>query len=96
MTKDERKMLIAKYKRQFIAIKSAIDQWDPFDLNCYAPADEYDEEIAMILSRISTDSGTDTIADVVAEVFSEMFHDDFAPDECRSAAAAIRNNLNQL
>lgn len=96
MTSNERNALKMKYKRQFIAVKSAIDQWDPYDLLCHAPADEYDSETAMVLSRIINNIDIDSIARVVSEVFMEMFGDEYTADDCRHVAISIKNNLDQI
>ena len=78
------------------AIRSAIDEWDPFLFFPDAPADEYNEESCLILAQIKEDSDEDTIASAVASVFSKRFDEHFGKEECVDVAKKIKSNIENI
>ena len=83
--------------RLFVAIKSAIDEWNPYSLLPGAPADEFDGESRMILARIKENSDVDEITSIVSDVFSKQFEpEDFYKEACLDVAKAIRLNIENM
>ena len=79
----------------FIAVKKAIDEWNPYSLLPAAPKDEFDLENKMIASRISKNSSELEIAYIVSAVFSEMFDEFFQVSDCMEVARAIGDNIKE-
>ena len=75
------------------AIRSAIDEWDPFLFFPDAPEDEYNEESCLILAQIGENRDEDTIASAVASVFSKRFEVHFSKEECLDVAKKIKSNI---
>ena len=86
---------MSEYTRKFSAIKSAIDEWNPYNLLLHAPADEFESEAAMCAAKIQPTDSVEKIAQVVADVFSKAFGDpqSFSVANCMGVATAILKNL---
>ena len=81
----------------FEAVKSAIDEWNPYSLLPQAPSDEFDSESRMVWKQIEIDSSIDEIATVVSNVFSEMFEPQyFHKEACLDVAKSIKTNLENI
>lgn len=89
---------MSQYKQKFLAIKSAIDEWNPYALLPWAPADEFESETTMCAAKIQSTDSVETIAQVVADVFSKAFDDfqSFGIENCMDVANAIRKNLSSM
>ena len=80
----------------FIAVKRAIDEWNPYSLLPDSPKDEFDIESKMIASKITQNSSELEIAHIVSAVFSKMFEPEcFQVDDCMEVARAIRDNIDE-
>lgn len=77
-------------KMNFEIIKREIDRWDPIDLLCFAPPDEYDMESREILSKYQHNSAEQN-GRMIHDVFSSAFGITFAKsvEECISIAEKI-------
>lgn len=89
------KKLKLQYFVLLSAIKSAIDEWNPYDLLPDAPSDEFDGESRMIAAEIKYDDTVDKIAEVVSKIFSQQFEPQFfRVEDCHDVAAKIRLNID--
>lgn len=77
---------------KFETVKREVDKWDPVDLLCHAPSDEYDTESRKIAQRFCGDAGQDgaMIRAVFAGAFGEAFEKNL--DECICIAKTIEEN----
>lgn len=77
---------------KFETVKREVDKWDPVDLLCHAPSDEYDAESRKIAQRFCGDAGRDgaMIRAVFADAFGEAFEKNL--DECICIAKTIEEN----
>ena len=92
----DKKKLKSQYSMLISAIKSAIDEWNPYGLLPDAPNDEFDGESRMIAAKIKYDDKVDAIAEVVSNVFSHQFeHKDFRVEDCHDVAVKIRLNIDR-
>jgi len=83
-----------KAHKKFMAVKRAIDVWNPYALLPLAPEDEFDGESRMVTGRIKGDEDVAAIAEIVSDVFSKQFEkEDFPISHCIDVAEAIRLNL---
>ena len=57
------------------SVKAIIDEWDPIDLLCHAPDDEYQFEIARIEYLSKMTISTDALAQEIYNTFHESFGD---------------------
>lgn len=86
-----------RLKLQYLlsAIKTAIDEWNPYGLLPDAPNDEFDGESRMIAAEIKYDDTVDKIAEVVSKIFSQQFEPQyFHVEDCHDVAAKIRLNID--
>lgn len=73
-----------EYKLVFKIVREVIAEWDPYGLlSSEAPKDEFDAEVAKLMTRIpEMKSGEDT-ALVISEVFSRAFEPElFSKSSC--------------
>lgn len=64
----------ADYGRAFAAVRQVIHRWDPYGLiSGGAPADEWDSEIASVVSQIPHIKSESDATRVISEVFSRAF-----------------------
>ncbi|WP_394916221.1 DUF1871 family protein [uncultured Robinsoniella sp.] len=79
----------------FIAVKNAIDKWNPYDLLPEAPSDEFDSEIKSVAAKISFESSVDDIARVISRVFSSSFEQEsFHVNGCLTVAREVKQNID--
>lgn len=83
------------YKKAFAIVGNAVRAWDPYSLFAEgAPHDEFDDEIARIVSRIRQFHDAGAVAFALATVFSDAFGSSrFAPADCQTPADRIFNEL---
>ena len=74
----------AEYERGVQVVGQVIRDWDPYGLlESGAPADEFDTEISLHVSRIPHMTSEALAAQAVSEVFSAQFEPElFTPDAC--------------
>lgn len=86
------------YDRAFTAVRAVIHAWDPHDLiHMGAPADEWDDEIARLVTRIPTIESADEAARAVSEVFSEAFTPaKFTPSHCAEVGERLYEAVRAL
>ena len=72
-------------------VKCAIDSWDPMELlGSGAPKDEYESEVAQVVSRIKEIGSEADAVRVLSEVMNISFDiKDFPPDRCAECGKAI-------
>ena len=85
------------YEKALEIVGRMIRAWDPYDLIAEgSSADEFDDEIAKVVSRIPHCRGIDDIAKAISEVFSEAFEPDgFTPVNCFPPAQEIYMELRR-
>ena len=74
----------AEFERAVQVVRQVIREWDPYGLLASgAPADEFDAEIFLLVSRIPRITSEALAAQSVSEVFSAKFERDiFTPEAC--------------
>ena len=87
------KELRRKYEDKLLAVKNAIDEWDPLGLLPWAPSDEYDSESQDVLVRLHDAISIQEIAEIIADVFTRSFGETFAIENCIEPAKGIYSNL---
>jgi len=72
------------YQRAIAAVRTVIHKWDPYSLIAGAcPRDEFDSEIANIITQIPRIKGTNDATHAISRVFSSAFEPGrFRPDNC--------------
>jgi hypothetical protein len=72
------------YENVFGVVRAVIHKWDPYGLLAGgAPQEEFDREIASVVSQIPRISSTEDAANVVSRVFSSSFEPDiFRVEHC--------------
>jgi len=82
---------------KFLAVKSAIDNWNPLGLLPDAPDDEFDSESREISEKIDNYKNVSDIAEVVSDVFSRQFYKEgFELENCMDVAKVIYDGLRNL
>ena len=93
-------MTKADYKLALQVVGEVVREWDPYALlagGC--PADEFDSEIASVVTQIPRIKSEKDATLALSRVFSSAFERDrFTPDECAGAgsklfAALLANGL---
>jgi hypothetical protein len=86
-----------EYKKTFSIIKKEINKWDPYELiNCGAPDNEFDDEIAKIVVNLKNISSENSLKAIISNIFAENFEADcFTPEECEEVAKRIKESLIQ-
>lgn len=83
----------------FVAVKRAIDEWNPYGLLPEAVSNEFDRESKAIASKISQNDTVDDIAKIISTIFSSSFESKgFSKRECIDVAKEIKykiSNINQ-
>jgi hypothetical protein len=94
------KLKKAAYKRALEVVGSVIREWDPYALIAGgAPADEFDSEIAAVVTQIPRIKTEREGALVLSRVFSTAFEAErFTPEQCLEAGkklftALVANDL---
>ena len=83
------------YEKAFETVAEVIRQWDPDGLLAGgAPRDEYDREIAKIVTSIPKISCALDATRTISDVFSEMFDPaDYAPEKCSATGSLLYTRL---
>lgn len=94
------KMKKAAYKRALAVVGLVVREWDPYALIAGgAPADEFDSEIAAVVTQIPRIKTEKEAALALSRVFSSAFEAcHFTPEKCTDAgrklfAALVANGL---
>ena len=86
------------YKKIFDELKTLINQIDPYSLiKEGAPKDEFDQEVARILTGLPKCSSSEDVEKLITGVFSDQFGEDFSPKFFSSIidkVFALKNKLN--
>jgi hypothetical protein len=94
--KDENRAIKKRYDAVFLAVKSAIDEWNPYGLLPDAPDDEFDGESRSVASQIfkcGEDISVNKIALMISIVFTDSFGQDFEAVKCVGVATKIKSAL---
>lgn len=85
------KMKKAAYKRALELVGSVVREWDPYSLIAGgAPADEFDSEIAAVVTQIPRIKTEKEAVSALSRVFSSAFEADrFALEQCTDAGKKL-------
>lgn len=90
-------MMITNNELLYRAIKTAVDEWNPYGLLPDAPGDEFDRESKAIYRKISPEDTVQDIAKAVSAVFSSSFEaEGFSIKECAAVAENIKCKLSGI
>ena len=79
-----------------MCVKTAVNEWNPYELLPDAGQDEFDGEIRMITNRINDDTSVNEIARIISSVFIEQFEDkSFTKNNCFDTAKRIKELLSK-
>jgi Domain of unknown function (DUF1871) len=83
------------YNLAFETIRVIVHEWDPYGLiKGGAPPDEFDREIASIVSQIPRMQSSNDAVEVVSRVFSSSFEPHlFRPEHCRQVGEKLHQAL---
>lgn len=73
----------------FNIVKTAIDEFNPFELLPEAPNDEFDGESREIAGRIKINGSVGEVAEIISIVFSKAFDEKFELKDCMATAEKI-------
>lgn len=93
--KNDQKALKQDYREIVQIIKTALNEWDPYNLiEGGAPEDEFAEEATQIAAKIKKTETPAELAQVISDVFSRNFERDVFPVEaCLQVAFRIFGDL---
>jgi hypothetical protein len=87
---------LADYERAIAIVRNVIHRWDPYELlsACRCPKDEFDHEIAKLVTRIPRiRSESDTVL-AISQVFSASFNpSDFQIADCEKVGSELYSAL---
>ncbi|MCA1063733.1 DUF1871 family protein [Rossellomorea sp. AcN35-11] len=83
------KYMKEKYNETFNIVKKIINDWDPVGLLPSAPEDEYEIEIARIVSLLYKADSVITLADGIGQIFTKAFDWSFTEEEYLPVAQKI-------
>ena len=85
------KMKKAAYKRALQVVGSVVREWDPYSLIAGgAPADEFDSEIAAVVTQIPRIKTEKEAVLALSRVFSSAFEAErFKPEDCSEAGKKL-------
>jgi hypothetical protein len=83
------------YEEAFDIVRGVVHEWDPYGLiQGGAPADEFDGEIASIVSQIPHIQSCNDASHVLSRVFSASFEPElFKPEQCRQVGENLYRAL---
>ena len=83
------------YSKALAVVSDVIRQWDPYSLlSGGAPANEFEAEIAKVVTHIPRLRSAQDAAQALSAVFSEAFEaENFSPSACAKAGAALFEQL---
>jgi hypothetical protein len=86
----------ADYKRAIEIVGAVVRDLDPYALLATGcPADEFDSEIASIVTQIPRIRSENDAAHALSRVFSSAFGDQFSPDAYKPAAIKLFAALSE-
>jgi hypothetical protein len=82
--RDHRKLGKRQYRELLALVTAVIAEWDPYALLAGgAPPDEFDAEVASVVTQVSRIKSAADAAHVVSRVFSSNFEPEpFTPEAC--------------
>jgi len=85
------KMKKAAYKRALEVVGAVVREWDPYELLAGgAPADEFDSEIAAVVTQIPRIKTEKQAVLALSQVFSSAFEADrLTPESCTDAGKKL-------
>ncbi len=85
------KMKMAAYKRALEVVGAVVREWDPYRLIAGgAPADEFDSEIAAVVTQILRIKTEKVAVLALSRVFSSAFEPErFTPEQCREVGKKL-------
>ncbi|HBA89724.1 MAG TPA: hypothetical protein DCZ75_17580 [Geobacter sp.] len=86
------------YREIVRIIKTALNEWDPYDLiQSGAPDDEFTEEAIQIAAKVKKTESPAELAQVISDIFSRNFESDlFQVEACSQVASRIFGELEAL
>ncbi len=86
----------AEYKQAMRMVRSVIATWDPYSLLAGgAPSDEFDHEVAILVTRIGHIDSASSAAKLFAEVFSAQFDSTFDAGACAAPGERLFQELRE-
>ncbi|MEW9111547.1 MAG: DUF1871 family protein [Cytobacillus gottheilii] len=79
-----------KYNDFFKLVKKTINEWDPIGVLPDAPDDEYEFEVALIMTLLSKADTEEALSEGIAEIFSKSLGGHYTKEECLPIAREIR------
>lgn len=70
-----------EYKLLFEKVRGIVNKTDPMDLMGGAPIDEYEHEVALILTQLKSISDEKILGDRIYNIFLKSFDDDIGSKE---------------
>jgi hypothetical protein len=83
------KELKEKYNKLFNVVKKIVNDWDPIGLLPSAPDDEYEFEVAKIVSLLNKVDSVEYLSDGIATIFTKAFDRIFTNEDCLPVAQKI-------
>ncbi|WP_227938175.1 DUF1871 family protein [Alkalihalobacillus deserti] len=83
------KELKEKYNKLFNIIKKIVNDWDPIGLLPSAPDDEYEFEVAKIVTLLNKADSVESLADGIATIFTKSFDWSLTKEDCLPVAQKI-------
>ena len=95
MNKKELKM---QYFDLFKHVSEIINEWDPYSLlETGAPSDEFDPEVASIISRIEEIKTENDAILIISKIFTKSFDDKvFSKNHCSSVGIKLYKKLEEF
>jgi hypothetical protein len=87
---------LADYERALNIVRNVIHRWDPYELlsACRCPKDEFDHEIARLVTRIPQILSKADTCLAVSQVFSASFNpSDFQAVDCEKVGSELYSAL---
>lgn len=82
------------YELALEVVGAVVRGWDPYELlSGGAPASEFDDEIARLVTRVPHIQRAIDAAQAISAVFSESFEPSFTPETCAEIGAQLFADL---
>jgi hypothetical protein len=93
--REHHRKLKKDYKNLFLIVKAVIHRWDPYSLLAMgAPEDEFDSEIASVVSQLNRIHSAKDAAQVLSRVFTSSFGQGFKPESCLEIGELLYKAIN--
>ncbi|QVY62589.1 DUF1871 family protein [Cytobacillus gottheilii] len=79
-----------KYNTLFKLVKKTINEWDPIGVLPDAPDDEYEFEVAQIVTLLNKADTEEALSEGLAEIFNKALGCHYTVEECLPIARKIR------